>query len=310
MRRSSYRHAFLAVGPLVLWGLAGCKPDLVVNIPSVVWTSDEKQATLVVSNVGTAAAGAFLVYANADENPESRNHRPQVTHQVLGLAKGATVTLPSDFAPLAHPDNAYLGNVFNISALVDPKNTVKESNEHNNSAGMALSFRRACVDFDPPLAMGTQFGGPAGNPPGQVVLVTPEGIKMAVQVFKYIGAGSAFNRARIELPPVAFGSGQVLRSSNINLEFDFAGVGFAVSRVELQYLDLGGFENLAVNGQPVPVFSGELTTVPSPIGNVNVVVTSAPVTGGKTGSVLLLGPINKLTIGGQELWIDSICARE
>ncbi|VAX32735.1 hypothetical protein MNBD_NITROSPIRAE02-1490, partial [hydrothermal vent metagenome] len=262
-----------------------------------------------IANIGNKDAGTFMVYFNGDEDPESPNHRPQVRYNIPGLAKGAAITLDADFAPLAHPDNNYLRNVYKITVLVDPKGMVKESNENNNVKEFMLP-RKACIDFGPPPPAGTLYGSPAGNVPGDVVMVAPNGIEMFVYDFRWMGGGGTFNLARVEMPPVPFGTGQTINTNNLNLEFDFSGVGFPVSRVELQYLDLGGFENLSVNGQPVPIYAGELSAAPSPIAGVNVSVISAPVPGGKTGTLVLTGAIQKLRIGGQEFWIDNVCAKE
>src|SRR4029079_3374402 len=72
------------------------------------------------------------------------------------------------------------------------------------------------------------------------------------------------------------------------------------------YLDLGGTENLAVNGSAV--FVGDIAAAPPAIGGVAVSVTAGPVPGGTRGTVVLTGNITSLRIGGQELWIDNICA--
>ena len=92
----------------------------------------DKEATAVIANIGNRDAGAFMVYFNGEESPVSPNRRPQVRHRVDGLAKGESITLEADFAPLAHPDNNNLRNVREICVLVDPKHTVEESNENNN----------------------------------------------------------------------------------------------------------------------------------------------------------------------------------
>gem|GEM_PF-3562754 len=289
--------------------LAGCAPDLVVKNLDVMWNATDKKATAEIANVGNKDAGNFMVYFNGDENPVSPNHRPQLRYSVPGLAKGASVVLNADFAPLAHPDNDYLGNVYKITVLVDPKGMVKESNENNNVREFLLSGASgaACIGFGQPPPSGTVYGAPVGTAPGSVVL-TANGIKMSVHNFRWVSGGGTFNEARIEPPPIPFGTGQTIRTNNINLEFDFSGVGFSVARVELRYLDLGGIENLSVNGQPVPVYAGELAGAPVLIGGVSVVVTSAPVPGGKTGTLVLTGPVQRLRIGGQEFWIDDVCA--
>lgn len=295
---------------VVLVALTGCA-DLVVKNLEVDWESGNRIATAEIANIGSKDAGSFMVYFNGDEDPESQNHRPQVRHNVPGLDGGDSVVLTADFAPLAHPDNNSLANIYQITVLVDPKGMVKESNENNNSRSVAVrtGSGEACVDFGPPPATGTQYGNPAGHSPGDVVLVDPGGIKMSVQNFRWVSGGGTFNSGRIETPPVSFGSGQTLRSNNLNFAFDFTNTGFTVSKVVFDYLDLGGFENLSVNGQPVPVFAGELTAAPSPVAGVNVAVTAVPVTGGKKGTVTLTGVIQRMWVGGQELWVDNVCAR-
>jgi len=123
---------FFSLMLILLFAFVGCKPDLTVKDLNVTWDAANKKAEAKIANIGNKAAGNFLVYFNGDENPESPNRRPQVSHIVPGLAKGASIILKADFAPLAHPDNNNLGNVYKITVLVDPKGMVKESNENNN----------------------------------------------------------------------------------------------------------------------------------------------------------------------------------
>jgi hypothetical protein len=116
-----------------LFALAGCMPDLVVKNLDVTWDAANKKAEAKIANIGNWDAGNFMVYFNGDEDPKSTNHIPQVRHNVPGLAKGASITLNANFAPLAHPDNNNLGNIYQITVFVDPKGMVKESNESNNT---------------------------------------------------------------------------------------------------------------------------------------------------------------------------------
>ncbi len=295
---------------LALLMLTGCA-DLVVKEVTVNWDSANKQATATIANEGLRDAGNFMVYFNADESPVSHNHRPQVRHNVPGLDRGDSIVLSADFAPLAHPDNSHLGNVYQVTVLADPKSMVRESNENNNNKTVPLGAGGgyACVDFGPPPAAGSQYGNPAGHTSGTVVLLAANGTEMSVHNFRWAGGGGTFSSGRIEMPPVPFGSGQTLRSNNLNFEFNFTNIGFTVSKVTFDYLDMGGFENLSVNGQPVPVYAGELTSTPTPIGGATVAVTSSPVPGGKLGTVTLTGSIQKIRVGGQELWLDNVCAR-
>jgi hypothetical protein len=107
---------------------------------------------------------------------------------------------------------------------------------------------------------------------------------------------------------VLFGAGQTIRTNNINLEFDFRQLGFKASQVEFDFLDLGGFENISVNGSPI--FAGELSATPSPMGGAGIAVTTVQLANGKKGTVTLTGAIKNLRVGGQELWIDRVCARK
>lgn len=165
-----------------------------------------------------------------------------------------------------------------------------------------------CVDFEPPLVLGTRYGRPVGQSPGDLAFVSQR-VRVTVEKFQRPTAGTAFEVAAIVNPPRPFAAGQSLRSNNIGLEFDFRNVGFRPTRVSLRFLDLGGYENLAVNGSPIHV--GELAAAPSPLGGVAVAVSTAPLpppANGKTGTLKLSGPVQTLRIGGQELWIDKVCA--
>ena len=158
-----------------------------------------------------------------------------------------------------------------------------------------------CVDFDPPQFLaGMQYrpGGP---------VVNANNIRMTVQPLRLPNGTSVAEVARVEQPRVFFGTGQALRTENIAVEFDFSALRSAPSQVSLAYLDLGGVENVAVNGSTVYV--GQLATTPNPLGGAAVRVTSSAVTGGTSGRISFRGPVKTLRIGGQEFWIDQVCAR-
>jgi hypothetical protein len=169
--------------------------------------------------------------------------------------------------------------------------------------------RYVCVDFEPPLAVGTIYGQPSGNLPGATVAML-NNVTVVAQLFSFGGGGSAFNRAEVATVPAALSTGQqALHLNNITLEFGFAQLNFQPSSVRFLYLDLGGIENLGVNGGAV--FVGEFSTAPNPAPNISLTVTTTvttPSPTGKRGSVEVKGPITSLAIGGQELWIDTVCA--
>ena len=166
---------------------------------------------------------------------------------------------------------------------------------------------QVCVDFEPPLVAGTQYGTSAGQAPGAVVFTT-NGIPVSVQNFNLGGGSGSFYIAEIEAATASFGSGQIIYTNNLNLEFDFTAVGFPVSQVQFEFLDLGGSENVSVNGSPI--FAGDIASTPGTLGGVNVTVTSAPVPNGKKGTVTFTGVVSRLRIGGQEFWIDQVCVKQ
>lgn len=164
----------------------------------------------------------------------------------------------------------------------------------------------ACVEFGPPPPAGTVWGNPVGHVPGQVVHVE-NSIRVAVQPFNFLGGGGTFNFARLNLPPVVFANGQAANTNNINLQFDFTNLGWAANKVYFSFLDQGGYENLSVNLGPF--YIGELTAAPAIISGRNVNVAWAAVAGGKRGTVRIWGgTIRHVTVGGQEFWIDKVCA--
>ena len=163
-----------------------------------------------------------------------------------------------------------------------------------------------CVHFEPPLAAGTEYGASAGNSSGDVVF-TSNNIPVSVHDFVYVGGGGTFNKAYIDNAPRPFASGQSMRTNNINLKFDFSALAFTPSEVQFEFLDLGGFENLSVNG--ASLYAGEFTSAPSSAGGATVSTFTTAITGGKKGVMILTGSLNNVLIGGQELWIDNVCVR-
>ncbi len=166
--------------------------------------------------------------------------------------------------------------------------------------------REACVTFEPPLVVGTQYGTPAGQHNGDVIF-TSNGIVVSVHDFAFGGGGGTFNLARVE-PMPALNASQTLRINNINLGFDFSAIGFVPTRVQFEFLDQGGTENLSVNGSAV--FAGDISAAPAMLGGATVSVSTTPATGGKKGVVTLTGAINAFMVGGQEFWIDNVCGME
>lgn len=126
---------------LLLLLIAGCRPDLVVE--KISYDSKAGTVTATIKNIGHADAPGFLVYFNADEDSGSESNGPQVSRFVRGLANDQSVTLPpAEFAPLAKPENNFLRRVYQVTVIIDPENTAKESKEGNNDKSIPCRFSR------------------------------------------------------------------------------------------------------------------------------------------------------------------------
>lgn len=178
-------------------------------------------------------------------------------------------------------------------------------------AKAAIAAAPLCVDFEPPLLAGTVWGFSAGQPPLTLVHVE-NGIRVYTEKFSLFGGGTAYRDARIGLPPVGFSAGQAARTLHINLIFDFTGVPFVPSSYTFDYLDPAGngaYENLRVNASPV--FIGELNAPPAFLGGIPVSIATGPFPvppAGDRGTIKVGPGVTRLTVGGQDLWIDHVCA--
>lgn len=161
---------------------------------------------------------------------------------------------------------------------------------------LPMSGMAATMDFQS-AALGIKYGDDFGNVPGQVVVSEPaqNGIDMSVEQF-YLPRFTGFFQAEIVGPS----NDHQLAIDNISVLFDLTNVGFNVTSLTLEYLELGGNDNFAVNGGPILQLA-ELTDIPP---NVAPGVT-ALVDG---GLITLTGKIDDVLIGGQELTIDTIVA--
>lgn len=159
------------------------------------------------------------------------------------------------------------------------------------ASGMA-----ATVDFQS-VALGTRYGGDFNNVPSQVVLTEPvqNGIDMSVEQF-FFQQFTGFFQAEVVGPS----NDHQLAIDNVSVLFDLTNVGFNVTLLSLEYLELGGNDNFSVNGGPILQLA-ELSDIPP---NVAPGVT-ALVDG---GLITLTGKIDSVLIGGQELTIDTIVA--
>jgi hypothetical protein len=173
--------------------------------------------------------------------------------------------------------------------------------------GPRAAVAQACVAFSGPGA-GTSFGAWSTTPPGSAAW-TENGIPVSLESFRQRSGDEAYNLMRTEYPPAGFAlsGGTTGRANNVNAGFDFGRLPFVARTVRFHFLHHGGTENLSVNGSPV--FVGELTSAPSSLGGRTVTSVSSPMRGGAQGTITVSGgAIGTVMVGGEELWLDDVCA--
>jgi hypothetical protein len=154
----------------------------------------------------------------------------------------------------------------------------------------------ATMEFES-VPVGTKYGGDFGNVPGQVVLTEPaqNGIKMSVEQF-FFQQFTGFFQAEVTGPA----NDHALALDNISVLFDLTALPFNVSSLTLQYSELGGEDNFAVN-------RGSILQLPN-LSNIPVNVAPGVTALVDGGRITLTGDIDRVLIGGQELSLDTVVA--
>jgi hypothetical protein len=162
-----------------------------------------------------------------------------------------------------------------------------------------------CVKFNnvPPTA---QWGTPAGHANGALVH-TEDTINVTVEEFYWSATTTHFGSTRVK-PSFTVSGEQSINTNNINLQFDFTQLSFTPNKVTVIFRDTGGFENISVNGSTV--IRGELAS--GSTGGISWTVDSTPEgnPSNRIGTVTIIGDVSHLKIGGQEFWIQSVCAQK
>lgn len=154
------------------------------------------------------------------------------------------------------------------------------------------------IDFES-HAPTASYGSPA-HAPGSLVFKDGD-VAFVIDEFTLPGGGKSFNAARI----VAGNTGQALELNNVVLRADFGSFASMPHEITLEYRDLGGSENLRVNGGSL--HSGDLGGFSSGIApGVDMFVTRTAISGGYKGKILLRGAVETLEIGGEEFVIDNL----
>lgn len=170
----------------------------------------------------------------------------------------------------------------------------------------ACKGKWCCTDFESmPYTPDTVFNHLNIN------IATACGFKADNTNFTTTAGTTIFGFAKIEKAPAYFGAGHVLRLNNCT--FLYKSITAPAKKIKFEYLDLGGIQNLSINGA---LFVGKLSAAASspvltPTGVV-ITVTSFPITppaSGVKGVVTLEGNIKSFGIGGQEFFVDNLCSQ-
>jgi hypothetical protein len=158
------------------------------------------------------------------------------------------------------------------------------------------------------LPVGAAWGSSFGDSPGDY-LFTEDGIPVYIDVIDW-GSGTGFNFCRVETPGIPnFGFDRVMNLNNVANVYDISALGIITSKVTFEYADLGGMENLQVNGATLHI--GDLDAMPVNVApGVTMSVVNYPIGSGLRGEVTLTGNVHRLRVAGQEFFIDNICAYE
>jgi hypothetical protein len=163
----------------------------------------------------------------------------------------------------------------------------------------------ACVDFDA-IAAGSSVNCCLNT-------VTSNGVDLTTQKFKILNT----NPAQFTTTGVATidNSNKIagttapneVRFNNVNLQFDIADyealLGGQIQSITFKYADLGGYNNIRVNGDWRAISDFTDIANGSLVGGVLYSATASTVTLTRVET-----PITEFGFGGQELWADDVCA--
>jgi hypothetical protein len=169
-----------------------------------------------------------------------------------------------------------------------------------------------CLDCDyevthEPLGVGMAWGGPHGDAPGDVAF-TEDGIPVVLRQFRDGAGGLGFNECVIEWSASGFGVEKFMHFREIDVSYEINALGEPVEVVFFYFADLGGVDNMRVNG--APMFIGDLELAPTDIapGIEFFALDVMPIIGGGvTGIGMLVGDVQRLVLGGENFYADEIC---
>ena len=155
----------------------------------------------------------------------------------------------------------------------------------------------ACVDFDDLTAGQNVAAGTAFSSRNTVIALEP--------FQRGNGTWTGGNHARVDNRQYAGGSNLDINANNVNLHFL---PDCPVDRVTLRFGELGGNNNLRINGQFSNI-ANLVTVNGTTLGGVQISVTANQQGNNWYGTMSFDGQISDFAIGGQELWLDDVCFR-
>jgi hypothetical protein len=151
----------------------------------------------------------------------------------------------------------------------------------------------SCLDFEDLTLGDTHHRGDS---------FASSGAQLEVRAFTFTGGGTpSVGFVEVEDGRQAGGSGLEMNVNNVLLVIDF---GQSVNGLSLAFGEYGGNVNLEVNGDFANVedFADVNGTT---LGGASVTVRNGPEP--SLGTLTLAGTVERLAVGGQELWIDDVC---
>ncbi len=165
----------------------------------------------------------------------------------------------------------------------------------------SMSFADS-VDFEAE-PLNSTYGAAYFHSPNDLIFVE-DGV--LVYITNYINNGNeyfTFGRIKESLPaPIDFHNGHIFQLNNVGAIFDFTGPGDAT----FEFAHFGGKINIEVNSGGVLVADHFSDLAGNLAPGLTLSVTGTSVPGGHKGTVTISGDVNRLRIGGQELYIDEV----
>ena len=153
------------------------------------------------------------------------------------------------------------------------------------------------------LAVGTTWGTSSGDAAGTEAFAEDD-VSVSVDVLE-TDAGPVFGDMTIDASRDGLGEGQTLHLDDATAVYDFTGSRRTPAAITFSFASEASVDFLQVDdGDP---FMGDLAEIPSEIApGVQLFLRSELVAGTRFGRVALVGPVERLRVGGTSFWVDHV----